>query len=285
MSELVSVIMPCFNDGAYIEESIACVWKQTYPSIELIVIDDGSDEKQTIDILERIKDDERCTVVQTAHEGPSGARNAGIRQAKGKYILPLDSDDLIDKTYIEKAFRAIEEKPERGVVYCFADLFGEDSGPWNLPPYSFKQMLRDNIVFITALFYREDWAKVGGFNTNMKQGMEDYDFFIGLLEIGREIYQIPEVLFHYRIKKKSRTTALMDDIDCVKDMYRRIYENHPAFYEKYKNEYALELREVLIEQIFIRRRMSESVEMYQKIKEIPLVHWIIRRIMRRGIKS
>ena len=285
MSELVSVIMPCFNDGAYIEESIACVWKQTYPSIELIVIDDGSDEKQTIDILERIKDDERCTVVQTAHEGPSGARNAGIRQAKGKYILPLDSDDLIDKTYIEKAVRAIEEKPERGVVYCFADLFGEDSGPWNLPPYSFKQMLRDNIVFITALFYREDWVKVGGFNTNMKQGMEDYDFFIGLLEIGREIYQIPEVLFHYRIKKKSRTTALMDDLDCVKEMYSKIYENHPMFYEKYKMEYAFELREALIEQIFIRRRMSESVEMYQKIKEIPLVHWIIRRIMRRGIKS
>lgn len=285
MSELVSVIMPCFNDGAYIEESIACVWKQTYPSIELIVIDDGSDEKQTIDILERIKDDERCTVVQTAHEGPSGARNAGIRQAKGKYILPLDSDDLIDKTYIEKAVRAIEEKPERGVVYCFADLFGEDSGPWNLPPYSFKQMLRDNIVFITALFYREDWAKVGGFNTNMKHGMEDYDFFIGLLEIGREIYQIPEVLFHYRIKKKSRTTALMDDLDCVKEMYSKIYENHPMFYEKYKMEYAFELREALIEQIFIRRRMSESVEMYQKIKEIPLVHWIIRRIMRRGIKS
>ena len=282
MNELVSVIMPCFNDGAYIEESIACVWEQTYPSIELIVIDDGSDEKQTMDILERIQNDERCTVVRTAHEGPSGARNAGIRQAKGKYILPLDSDDLIDKTYIEKAVRAIEEKPERGVVYCFADLFGEESGPWNLPPYSFKQMLRDNVVFITALFYREDWFKVGGFNTNMKYGMEDYDFFIGLLEIGREIYQIPEVLFHYRIKKKSRTTELMDDVDCVKEMYRQIYENHPVFYETYKREYALELREVLIEQIFIRRRMSESAEMYQKLKKIPLVQWIIRRI-RRGI--
>lgn len=283
MNEMVSVIMPCYNDGAYIEESIACVWEQTYPSIELIIIDDGSDDENTINTLNKVKEDKRCRVLKTNHAGPSGARNEGIRQARGKYILPLDSDDLIDKTYIEKAVKAIEEKPERGVVYCYADLFGEMSGRWDLPNYSFQQMLRDNVVFITALFYKEDWEKVGGFNLNMKTGMEDYDFWIGILEIGREIYQIPEVLFHYRIKKKSRTTSLMDDIDQVKAMYRHIYNNHPAFYEKYRDEYAMELRDTLIEQIFLRRRLSEAVDAYEKLKEKPFIRWIIKKFLKRGL--
>ena len=283
MNDLVSVIMPCHNDGAFIRESIACVWKQTYPTLELIIIDDGSDDENTLHILEEVQKDKRCTVIRTNHAGPSGARNAGIEKANGKYILPLDSDDLIDETYISKAVEAIEAKPERGVVYCYADLFGEMTGRWDLPDYSFDQMLRDNIVFITALFYKEDWEKVGGFNLNMKKGMEDYDFWIGILEIGREIYQIPEVLFHYRIKKRSRTTSLMDDIEKVKEMYRYIYDNHPKFYQKYQREYAIALRDTLIEQIFMNRRMRESVALYEKLKNMPLIRWMIKRIIRRGI--
>jgi len=281
MNELVSVIMPCYNDGAYIQESVKSVWKQIYSDIELIVIDDGSDDLDTIQALNELKKDQRCTVLHTEHLGPSGARNEGIRKAKGKYILPLDADDLIDDTYIQKAVRAIEEVPERGVVYCKADLFGAAQGPWELPPYSFNQMLRDNIVFITALFYREDWEKVGGFKTNMKKGMEDYDFWIGILEIGREIYQIPEVLFHYRIKQRSRTTMLMENINHVKEMYQYIYDNHPAFYQKYQREYAQQLRETLIEQIFLVKEYERCINnggvsvAHHRIKET--VKKIIRR--------
>ena len=281
MSEkLVSVIMPCFNDGAFIRESIASVWNQTYPHVELIIIDDGSDDEQTVSILAEIEKEGKCVLLHTEHEGPSGARNHGISKASGTYILPLDSDDTIDPTYIEKAVRKIEEKPEYGVVYCQADLFGEASGRWDLPNYSFEQMLRDNIVFITALFYKEDWEAVGGFKTNMEIGMEDYDFWIGLMELGREIYQIPEVLFHYRIKKKSRTTSLMSDIQGVKKMYERIYDNHPRFYERYRVEYAKQLRETLIEQIFMRNRLVEANEMYEKLKKNPLIKMLIKRIIR-----
>ncbi|MBR5225946.1 MAG: glycosyltransferase family 2 protein [Clostridia bacterium] len=292
MNKLVSVIMPCYNDGAYIHESVESVWKQVYSDIELIVIDDGSDDPDTIRALDELKKDQRCTVLHTEHLGPSGARNEGIRKAKGKYILPLDADDLIDETYIQKAVCAIEETPNRGVVYCMADLFGAAHGPWELPPYSFEQMLRDNIVFITALFYREDWERIGGFKTNMKKGMEDYDFWIGILEIGREIYQIPEVLFHYRIKQRSRTTLLMDNMDHVKEMYRHIYDNHPVFYQKYQKEYAQQLRETLIEQIFLvkeyeRRingggasltqyRIREAVK--KTIRRIPVLHEMARKI-------
>ena len=100
--ELVSVIMPCYNDGQYIEEAIGSIKNQTYSNWELIIIDDGSDDEKTINIIDNIND-ERITILNTNHLRPAGARNYGISQAKGKFILPVDSDDKIEPVYIEKA--------------------------------------------------------------------------------------------------------------------------------------------------------------------------------------
>ena len=110
--EKVSVIMPCYNDGRYIEEAVESVFTQTYPDIELIVIDDGSDEQETLDVLERLRD--KIILLKTDHVRPAGARNYGIERASGKYILPLDSDDRIDKTYIEKRQICVEREVVNG---------------------------------------------------------------------------------------------------------------------------------------------------------------------------
>jgi len=272
----VSVIMPCYNDGAYIEEAVQSVHAQTYKDIELIIIDDGSDDEHTLNVLNNFKQS-GIKVLRTERLGPAGARNAGIAAAAGKYILPLDADDKIEPEYLEKAVKVLEENEHIGVVYCYANLFGERSGRWGLPNYSFEKMLLDNIVFVTALFYKEDWEKVGGFRVEMKHGMEDYDFWLSIMELGREIYQIPEVLFHYRIKPKSRTTEFMHNAEIVKQTYRDIYYNHPVFYEKYKDQYAVILRDALIEQLFINRKLQESIKILEKIKRIPILKYIIKK--------
>ena len=276
--ELVSVIMPCYNDGRYIEEAIESVKKQTYQNWELIIIDDGSDDEETIKIIDSIEDD-RITILHTEHLKPAGARNHGIEHARGKYILPVDSDDRIDTTYMEKAVKVIESDRNIGVVYCEADLFGEKSGKWDLPKYSFKTMLLDNIVFVTALFYREDWKKLGGFNTNMKAGMEDYDFWLGILSLGKEIYQIPEILFHYRIKPVSRTTGFQSDCTQMQEVYRQIYDNHKDFYLANNEEYAKILRDALIEQIACRMRYERIFEKVRKYTKIPVVGKIVNKMM------
>lgn len=277
--ELVSVIMPCFNDGKYMKEAIQSIKNQTYPMWELIIVDDGSDDEETIRIIEEIEDD-RIRVFHTEHIRPAGARNYGIGQAKGKYILPVDSDDKIDLTYMEKAVNIIEGDERIGVVYCEADLFGEKSGKWELPSYSFDKMLLDNIVFVTALFYREDWEKVGGFNTNMKAGMEDYDFWLSILDLGREIHQIPEILFHYRIKPTSRTTGFQSDCIQMQEVYRQIYDNHKSFYEKYSEEYAKILRDALIEQIAIRMKYEKIFEKIKKYYDTPIIGKMLKKIVK-----
>lgn len=276
--ELVSVIMPCYNDGQYIEEAIESIKEQTYCDWELLIIDDGSDDEETVRIINNINDD-RIMILHTEHLRPAGARNFGIQHARGKYILPVDSDDKIDSTYMEKAVKVIESDEKIGVVYCEADLFGEKSGKWDLPAYSFEKILLDNVVFVTALFYREDWEKIGGFNINMAAGMEDYDFWLGILELGKDIYQIPEILFHYRIKPISRTTGFQSNYVQMQEVYRQMYDNHHKFYEKYKEEYAKTLRDALIEQIAIRMKYEKIFEKVRKYYEIPIIGKIVKKMI------
>lgn len=276
--EKVSVIMPCYNDGVYMEEAVASLRAQTYQNIELIIIDDGSDDAKTIEILDKMKED-GAVVLHTDHLRPAGARNAGISIATGKYILPLDSDDTIEPTYIAQAVEVMEGNENIGVVYCHADLFGEETGPWQLPDYSLEKMLLDNVVFVTALFRREDWERAGGFRTTMKYGMEDYDFWLSILELGREIYQLPETLFHYRIKPVSRTTRFMEDASVVKETYRMIYQQHSVLYDRYKDEYAMILRDALIEQVFMNRMYQKSIAILNKLKKIPIIKSVVRKIV------
>lgn len=277
----VSVIMPCYNDGAYIEDAVASVKAQTYPEIELIIIDDGSDEPRTRAILEKLESS-GTTLLHTDRQRPAGARNAGIAAAAGEYILPLDADDLIEPSYIEKAVRVLDENDDIGVVYCHADLFGEQSGPWKLPEYSLEEMLLDNVVFVTAMFRREDWRRVGGYRTTMEHGMEDYDFWLSILELDRQICQLPEVLFHYRIKPVSRTTKFQKDLAVVQQTYRTIYKQHPVLYEKYKDQYAMILRDNLIEQLFLNSAYQKSLGMLDRVRNIPVLKKIIKRVILRN---
>lgn len=276
MNNMVSVIMPCYNDGKYICEAIDSIKEQTYKEWELIIIDDGSDDEYTISVIDSFEDD-RIKILHTDHLRPAGARNRGIEMACGKYILPLDSDDTIDKSYIEKAVKILENNSRIGVVYCQADLFGEKQGRWELPDYSFDKMLLDNIVFVTSMFYKKDWETVGGFNTSMAAGMEDYDFWLSIMGLGREIFQIPEVLFHYRIKPVSRTTRFQDDYVQVQETYRTMYNNHRDFYSEHRDEYAIVLRDALIEQIFLRRKYEER---WSKLSEFIKRHRFIGRIIK-----
>ncbi len=281
----VSIVMPCYNDGCYILESVAAVKAQTYPDVELFIVDDGSNDPQTLEVLAELQKESNITVIHADHVGPSSARNTGIAAAHGKYILPLDSDDTIDPTYIEKAVKVLETRDDIGVVYCQADLFGAQTGRWDLPDYSRETMLLDNIVFVTALFPKALWQNAGGFNTNMKDGMEDYDFWLSILETGKEIYQIPEVLFHYRIKDKSRTTQFQKDPSSIKATYHQLLDNHKQFMLDNADVIIPQLRDALIDQLYLRRVAEQQVQIYQqqaqiitKVRQTPFVGKVLRKI-------
>ncbi len=231
---LVSVIIPCHNHGIYLEEAYASIVNQTYSPIETILVDDGSEDLESVRTFEA-KHTPNIKVLYTEHRGPSAARNAAIKEAKGKYILPLDADDRVAPTYIEKAVAILEESQDVGIVYCRAEFFGAMSGEWALPEYSLYTMLQRNIIFCTAVFRREDWEQCGGYGEDMIYGLEDYDFWLSLIEMGKKVYKIPEILFFYR---KHNTPSLLYKLQNSREKLTysnfRIIEHHINLYRHYK---------------------------------------------------
>jgi len=223
----VSVIIPCYNQGAYLHEAVESVLNQTFPDLEIIIVNDGSDDELTITACTAYTDP-RIKVITTDNQGLASARNNGIRAARGTFILPLDADDTIAPEYVTAALTIIESEPEVGIVYCRANLFGAVDGPWHLPEYALSEMLKDNIIFCTALFRKDDWELVGGYDPGMIYGWEDYDFWLSLIEKGRRVHQLEGRFFNYRVGAESMIRSVEKKRKV--EMFKRIFQRHTQLF-------------------------------------------------------
>jgi hypothetical protein len=116
-------------------------------------------------------------------------------------------------------------------VYCEAEFFGEKTGKWEILEYSTERIARNNLIFCSALYRKSDFYLSGGYNINMKYGWEDWDFWIGMLKNGGNVFRIPKVLFYYRVKEQSMISAMSDKKKQM--MLMQLYLNHPDFFDKY----------------------------------------------------
>lgn len=204
---LISVIVPCFNQGEFLTETLNSVMGQTYSNWECIIVDDGSEDDTSVVAAEFVEKDRRFSYIKQDNQGPSIARNNGISLSKGTFILPLDSDDIIESTYLEKAIDYFNNHPDTKLIYCRADRFGEELGEWRLPRYSYDALIRSNCLIVSSVFLRKDFDRVGGYNPQMDIGLEDWELWLELLRPNDKVHRIDEILFHYRVRNGSRTTG------------------------------------------------------------------------------
>lgn len=231
-NSVVSVVIPCYNQSQYLIEAVESVLIQTYIYWECIIVNDGSTDSTEIIAEKLCKKDKRIRYLYKENGGISLARNFGIKNSIGKYILPLDADDKIGKKYLEQAVKLLDAKSELKIVYCRGMLFGKKNKEIISPQYSIELMLCRNLIFCSGVFRRIDYEKTQGYNSNMQYGLEDWDFWLSLLETGGEVFKINEILFFYRIKSISRTTSLLEQSK-LKMMRRQIWKNHRELYAKY----------------------------------------------------
>ena len=129
------------------------------------------------------------------------------------------------------------EHPETTLVYTKGDFFGKESGEWNLPEYNYENFIWQNCICSCAMYRRKDYDKTTGYNCNMIYGDEDWDFWLTLLNRYSIVHRIDECLFHYRIRKESRTvSSLTSNLDKAKKL---IYNNHKEIYQPYLDEIVL----------------------------------------------
>lgn len=200
---LVSVIMPAYNQSDYISDAINSLLNQTYRNWEVVIVDDGSPDN-VAEVVNSFSD-KRIQFYHTENRGVSAARNFAISKAKGDYILPLDADDTIEYTYLEKCIAHFLKNPSTDVVYCKWHFFGTTSHTPKLLPYeSYSSILTENRLFVSAMYRKERAVQIGGYDESMLTGLEDWEFWIRYLNEDSTVSQIPEKLFNYRIKKHSR---------------------------------------------------------------------------------
>ncbi len=200
----ITVVIPCFNDGHFLAASLASVASQTLQPIEIIVVNDGSTDPRTLRILRDLKQS-GVTVIDQDNRGLAGARNTGMRNAKGRYIHFLDADDLIVPQCLEKLSGLLEKHESAIAAVSGIQLFG---GPkhgklWGQAcnPYVIRiqnqwgagMMLRNEAVRKYDLWYDE----------SMRSGYEDWELNIRLARTGKQIFFWPDALYRYRIRKKS----------------------------------------------------------------------------------
>lgn len=203
---LVSVIVPVYNMERYLAETLESVLKSDYPNFEVIVVDDGSEDNSRAIAEEFVAKDHRVKLISQPNGGVSSARNNGIKSAKGEFILPVDSDNLISKDYIRKAALVLIENPKVKVVSCQVDFFGERVGREKTAPFSLRALCRHNMIDNCAMYRKKDWIESGGYCEELK-GREDWDFWLSLFERGGDFIRLPIVGLYYRYRSDSKRIA------------------------------------------------------------------------------
>ena len=259
MDKKVSVIIPCYNQGKYVSDAINSVLAQTYKDIEIVIVNDGSTDNSN-EIIKTFADKYKNILFfdENKNKGVINARNMAIEAANGEYILPLDADDTIEPTYIEKAVKILNENPNIGIVYCKARMFGIKNKYWDLKDFDKSNILYDNCIFCSALFRKKDFIKVGKYKDYMLYGCEDYDLWLSFIEQGFDVYRIDEILFNYRqYEEDSRSTICSKNQD---NIWKALIKNHidlylgdEQFLEKIHNDF---------------KKVNKKLKKYKKIYKI-----------------
>src|SRR4051812_34519383 len=121
---LISVVIPCYNDGIYLPETLHRLSKQDLQDFEIIIVNDGSTDGKTLEILNSLASD-KIKVLHKENGRMSSARNYGVKQAKGKYIAALDADDYFHPSFFRKAIDILQEEENTAVVTSYIQMFGE----------------------------------------------------------------------------------------------------------------------------------------------------------------
>lgn len=217
-----SIIIPNYNQGQFLPEAIESALNQTYDDFEVIVVNDGSTDN-SLEIARKYP----VKIIDQTNKGLASARNTGIMNSKGDYLLFLDADDILLENCLEVIARTIKETNSEIIAPSFK-CFGLNNDQVILKPNPTVEDFKiGNHVGYCSAIKRETLLEVGGYNPKMVWGAEDYDLWFDLLKRGKKITTIPEILWLYRIKASSMWTETQKH---HKEYMEQIYKNHPQIF-------------------------------------------------------
>lgn len=230
MSVKVTIIITCYNKEEFVREAIDSALQQTYSDFELLIVNDGSTDN-SLSIINEYRGNKNLTIVNQENIGIIQTRNKAIHLAKGEYVLQLDADDKLHHDYLTWTVPILDKNKSIGIAYCNTRKFGEVNEDWLLPSFSIEEELQLNLIVITALFRKSDFLKTSGYNEVFSKGLEDWDFWLSLLELGVGVERVEKIGFYYRILPNSRNNSYLGIT--FKALRRTIFMEHQELYFKH----------------------------------------------------
>lgn len=223
----VSIIIPYYNNGPYLRDALnsaALFKKHPQYSYEVIVINDGSTDAASLALLDEIRDGDYILINQK-NQGAAAARNAGLKMAKGRYLLFLDSDNKLREAFISKGLPVLENT-NADIVYGRAAFFGASTRPLFRPDVMhLPTLMARNYIDVCCLLRREVYEKIGGFDTSAVLNQEDWEYWIRAAKAGFKFHFVDEVFYDYRIHHRSTTSSINDETYRAAREY--IYNKYP----------------------------------------------------------
>jgi len=228
MPPKVSIIIPCYNQGHYIKAAIESVESCDAALYELIIVNDGSTDDYTNQLLSGLSQAGYHVIFQE-NKGLAGARNAGLAAATAEYILPLDADNMIKPAYVTKGIDILDNNPEIAVVYGDAQYFGEKDGVWQQGHFNLQHLMINNYIDACAVVRKTVLDKMGGYDPNMKyMGWEDWNLWLGIAFRGYLFRYINEPLFDYRVVAGSMGQVVYSNYEKPNTLEKYIHDKYPA---------------------------------------------------------
>lgn len=201
----ITAVIPCYNHGRYLSQSVESVLNQLDVSVEVIIVDDGSDDGGTVVALEQFERREKVQVVTKEQGGPGDARNAGLALVSTEYALILDADDFVDPSFASTCLRSMAQDPSIGFASSWIRATGAAS--WEFRPRGGgeAEFVQRNECGSMGVLRTSAWRAVGGYSSRL--AFEDWDFYLRLVERGWKVHVVRELLAHYRLNEQSRNIA------------------------------------------------------------------------------
>jgi glycosyltransferase involved in cell wall biosynthesis len=222
----VSIVIPCHNGGRFLDVLMASLAAQKFRNFEVIVVNDGSTEPLTLRKLDELRP--HVQVIDQENRYLPGARNTGFRAARADLVLPLDCDDALDSEFLEVTVAALRDAPDDvGFIFTHMRLVGGLAGVLQNRFDRFDQLFLNQLPYC-MLIRKSAWTATNGYDETMRDGMEDWEFNIRLVEAGYRGLEIAKPLFIYTVRADGM--LLSKSARMQGTIWRQIRARHRSLY-------------------------------------------------------
>lgn len=229
---LLSIVVPFYNMGKYVCETMDSLQHVGYAPCEILIVNDGSDDRSSLATLAEIERSYPVTVLHKQNGGLASARNAGALHVTGEFLAFLDPDDLVDPEYYQRAIEILQRYDNVSFVGSWTRAFGGSDVVWPAWNPELPYLLIHNTINSSGLVLRRsDFVQYGLNASVMEYGWEDYEYVIRMVKQGCRGVAIPKPLHHYRIRPDSMYRQMK--ANTMLYTHQVIAERHADMFEKY----------------------------------------------------